>query len=34
MRWTEAPHGAFTNGNHMGGVRSTPTFVDIRLNAT
>ena len=26
MRWTEAPHGAITNGNHIGGARSTPTF--------
>ena len=26
MRWTEAPHGAITNGNHMGGARSTPPF--------
>ena len=28
MRWTEAPHGAITNGNHIGGARSTPTFYD------
>ena len=29
MRWTEAPHGAFTHGNRSGGARSTPPFVDI-----
>ncbi|MEM7478756.1 MAG: transposase [Planctomycetota bacterium] len=26
MRWTEAPHDAFTNGNHKGGARSTQAF--------
>ena len=28
MRWTEAPRGAFTNGNHIGGARSTPLLPD------
>ena len=31
MRWTEAPHGAFTNGSHIGGARSTPPFVEQEL---
>ena len=29
MRWTEAPHGAIANGNHMGGARSTPPLSEL-----
>ena len=32
MRWTEATHRAFTNGNHKGVARSTLPFVVLRKN--